>query len=60
MILYSRLCQNPIVRYADPNIAANYLDFKEKGEKIPDFKERRNLLWREYGDTYWWYYFYHQ
>jgi len=60
MILYSRLCQNPVVRYADPNIAANYLDFKEKGEKIPDFKERRNLLWREYGDTYWWYYFYHQ
>ena len=59
MILYSRLCSNPTIKYADPNIAANYLDFKEKGEKIPDYRERRNLLWREYGDTYWWYYFFH-
>lgn len=60
MILYARLCPNALVKYADPNIAANYLDFKEKGEKIANYKERRNMLWVEYGDTYWWYYFYHK
>lgn len=60
MILYVRLCSNPVARYTDPNIAANYLDFKEKEEKIPNYTERKNLLWRDYGDTYWWYYFYHK
>lgn len=45
--------------YINPSVRANYLDFKEKESKYSDPVERSNRLRREYGDTYWWYYFYH-
>lgn len=60
MILYDRLCSAPVTRYVDPNLAANYLDFKEKERKTSRPEDRRGTLWREYGDTYWWYYFYNE
>lgn len=58
LVLYQRLEQKTAFHYANPNIAANYIDFKEKGDSYPDIKARRNMLLREYGDTYWWYYYY--
>jgi hypothetical protein len=58
LILYQRLDPASHLLYTDPNIIANYIDFKEKGETIARPQERRTRLWREYGDTYWWYYFY--
>lgn len=45
--------------HVSPSVRANYLDFKEKESKYADPVERSNRLRREYGDTYWWYYFYH-
>lgn len=59
LILYNRIHPNPSVIYENANITANYLDFKEKGRSISWREQRSNLLRREYGDTYWWYYFYH-
>ena len=58
MILYGRTCQKPTIVYTDPNVTANYLDFKEKEQKTQSEAARRNILWRDYGNTYWWYYFY--
>lgn len=60
LVLYNRTCTESLLDYSEPTIVANYLDFKEKGENIPNTIERRNLLWREYGNTYWWYYIYHE
>lgn len=60
LILYNRVSQEPLLDYNDPNIVANYLDFRETGERITNLTERRNLLWRDYGHTYWWYYIYHE
>ncbi len=58
MILYVRTAANPVAVYTDPNVAANYRDFREKGRGLTSRVGRRSVLWREYGDTYWWYYFY--
>lgn len=60
IVLYNRLTAQAKLSYADPNITANYRDFKEKEKNIADERSRRNLLWREYGDTYWWYYTYNK
>ncbi len=59
MILYNRVQPSPGKAYSDNTISANYMDFKEKERSLATREERRNLLWREYGTTYWWYYFYH-
>lgn len=58
MVLYNRLHPNISEGYKNPNIAANYIDFKEKERKEHNAIVRRNLLRREYGQTYWWFYFY--
>lgn len=58
IVLYNRLTTQNKISYDDQNITANYRDFKEKEKNITNAECQRNLLWREYGDTYWWYYFY--
>lgn len=60
LVLYERLnASGHHADYINTNVTANYIDFKEKGSKYADSTERSNRLRREYGDTYWWYYFYH-
>lgn len=59
LVLYNRLNPQKGKVYNNPNIVANYIDFKEKGAQQHVPLARRNLLRREYGDTYWWYYYYH-
>lgn len=58
IVLHNRLATQDKFAFDAPNVTANYLDFKEKEKRIADVQSRRNLLWREYGDTYWWYYSY--
>lgn len=58
LLLYQRMRTAPKVVYIDRNITANYLDFCAMRDTIPHPVERRNLLRRSYGETYWWYYNY--
>lgn len=57
MVLYGRLYPAETPLYVDPSKAEDYLNFREKGKKMSE-KERAASLWREYGNKYWWYYFY--
>lgn len=60
LVLYKRLyASGRSIGHVDSSVMANYMDFKEKGAKYTDAAVRSNYLRREYGDTYWWYYFYH-
>lgn len=60
LVLYRRLyASGRDIGHINPGVIANYMDFKEKGSKYSDATVRRNYLRREYGNTYWWYYFYH-
>lgn len=57
LVLYERLSTDPVVQYANPNVTANYLDFKDRDRTLPA-TQRAALLRSDYGDTYWWYYFF--
>lgn len=58
MVLYNRICPNPLVIYHDAAIEANLRDFIEMEATIPNMRQRANLLRRSYGETYWWWYKY--
>lgn len=58
LVLVNRQQTDTLLHCANPNVLENYLDFKDKERKISPSAARRNLLYKEYGNTYWWYYFY--
>ena len=58
LVLYNRFHPEQIVPGIDSHVVANYRDFKEKEKSISSNTARCNLLRREFGTTYWWYYFY--
>lgn len=58
LMLYTRRCSNPAVRYTNAAIEANYLDYADMGDTIADPRKRNNLLRRSYGQTYWWWFDY--
>ena len=60
LILYDRFHPEYELKGLDSHIVANYWDFKEKEKSISSPVARRNLLRREFGNTYWWYYFYNK
>lgn len=58
LLLYNRLRTQPTVLYADATVAENLRDYVAMGDTLADRKVRCNLLRREYGETYWWWYEY--
>ncbi len=70
LVLYMRRTTQPLLRYSDANIEANYRDFADLRQRIltGGVRTRRqpaqvsvaeaNLMHRDYGQTYWWYFFY--
>lgn len=58
LILYQRTRTQPKVFYTDSNIEANYRDYTDMADSIPDLTVRTNMLRYSYGETYWWWYSY--
>lgn len=58
LILYQRTRTQPNVFYTDSNIEANYRDYTDMADSIPDRTVRTNMLRYSYGETYWWWYSY--
>lgn len=58
LALYSHLHPAVVPPRAGAAVEANWRDYSEMGDKIPDRLERANTLRRYYGATYWWYYDY--
>lgn len=58
LILYQRTRTQPDVFYTDSNIEANYRDYTDMADSIPDRIVRTNMLRYSYGETYWWWYSY--
>lgn len=58
LILYQRTRTQPKVFYTDSNIEANYHDYTDMADSIPDRTVRTNMLRYSYGETYWWWYSY--
>ena len=60
LVLLAHIHQTSEAVYCDPNIEANYTDFRaleDKTKLSPDVS-RANILGETYGDTYWHYYYY--
>ena len=56
--LYARQNPNMSGKYNNQNVLADYLDFKEEEDKYSNEAEKKGALMKDYGDTYWWYYFF--
>ncbi len=57
-VLYKRSTASPLAPYRDNNTEANFQDYSDMGDTIPNLRTRANLLRRSYGETYWWWYSY--
>lgn len=58
LILYRQLRTRPIYLYDDSAGQANFNDFETIRRASGNRMENENRARREYGHTYWWYYFY--
>lgn len=55
LLAYMRQRTNPAVSYHDSAVEANYHDYNEMGDTLPNRIIRSNLLRQSYGETFWWY-----
>ena len=58
LTLYRQTRTKPLYLYEDPVVTTNYKDFEALRQQAGTQTERRNLTYKDYGHTYWWYYFY--
>lgn len=59
LILYTHLRANPAAVLHDEVMDADYDDFQKLEKKFKDKNERLSYVKDTYGETYWFYYFYH-
>lgn len=59
LVLYNSLFIHPRLIYHSIFTEQNYEDFMELYNKYPNLVERNNFTRRLYGNTYWWYYYFH-
>ncbi len=57
-VQYKRATATPLAPYRDNNTEANFQDYSDMGDTIPNLRRRSNMLRRSYGETYWWWYSY--
>ena len=60
LTLYTHLRSNPVLVYHNEVMDADYADFQNLEHKYTDARERESYVRDMYGDTYWFYYFYHR
>ena len=60
LTLYTHLRANPVLVYHDEVMDADYADLQKLTRSYPDVRERESYVRDTYGDTYWYYYFYHK
>lgn len=60
LTLYTHLRSNPVLVYHNEIMDADYADFQNLEHKYTDARERESYVRDMYGDTYWFYYFYHR
>ncbi len=60
LTLYTHLRSNPVLVYHNEVMDADYADFQNLEHKYTDARERESYVHDMYGDTYWFYYFYHR
>lgn len=59
LTLYTHLRANPILIYHSEIMDADYADFQKLEKTYSDERLRRSYVRDTYGNTYWFYYFYH-
>lgn len=59
LTLYTHLRSNPVLVFHNEVLDADYADFQKLERKYTDLRERESYVRDMYGDTYWFYYFYH-
>lgn len=60
LILYTRQRSSPVVVFHDEVMDVDYADFQKLERKYTDRTERESFVRDAYGETYWFYYFYHK
>lgn len=60
LTLYTHLRSNPVLVFHNEVLDADYADFQKLERKYTDLRERESYVRDMYGDTYWFYYFYHR
>lgn len=60
LTLYTHLRANPVLVFHNEVLDADYADFQNLERKYTDLRERESYVRDMYGDTYWFYYFYHR
>lgn len=58
LVLYQRLRTKPVVVIKDDLTETNYGDFTKMKNTIQQSHKNANALRLQYGDTYWWYYYF--
>lgn len=58
IVLYQHIRTKPVVTIKDNLTETNYNDFMDIAHSRKNAKEKLNLLRSQYGDTYWWYYYF--
>ncbi len=59
LTLYTHLRSNPIIVYRNEVMDVDYSDFQKMERQYLNKSERESFIRDTYGDTYWFYYFYH-
>jgi len=59
LTLYTHKSANPLVSYHSNVMDADYEDFLKLGKSVSDKQQQENVVRDTYGNTYWFYYFYH-
>lgn len=60
LTLYTHLRSNPLLVFHDEVMDVDYADFQKLERKYTDRRERASFVRDSYGETYWFYYFYHK
>ena len=60
LTLYTHLRANPALVYHDEVMDADYADLQKLSRSYADMRVRESYVRDTYGDTYWYYYFYHK
>ena len=60
LTLYTHLRANPVLVFHNEVMDADYADFQKLEKEYKDERERESYVHDTFGDTYWFYYFYHE
>lgn len=59
LILYQHMRSNPITSYSDPVLETDFTDMRTQLKQCATRKEQEMFMWKNYRNTYWFYYYTH-